>query len=50
VPRDAEKPEGRGWFIGASDIDDDGETSVVMFGGLLSSNERSGELWSLMIE
>ncbi|KAH7929167.1 galactose oxidase [Leucogyrophana mollusca] len=44
------KPEGRGWFPGASYVNEEGETRVVMFGGLLGSNERSGELWLLDID
>jgi hypothetical protein len=44
------KPEGRGWFPSASFVDECGETQVAMFGGLLSSNERSDELWMLTIE
>lgn len=45
-----ETPEGRGWFPSASFLDENGETNVVMFGGLLSSNERSDELWVLRIQ
>jgi hypothetical protein len=44
------KPEGRGWFPSASFVDERGETQVAMFGGLLSSNERSDELWMLTIQ
>jgi hypothetical protein len=44
------KPKGRGWIPSASYVDEHGETKVVMFGGLLSSNERSDELWELAIE
>ena len=43
-------PEGRGWFPSASFQDEAGETKVVMFGGLLSSNQRSDELWILEFE
>ncbi|EIN08195.1 galactose oxidase [Punctularia strigosozonata HHB-11173 SS5] len=49
-------PEGRGWFppasIPAIELGaPDGASSdvAVMFGGLLSSNERSGELWVLQV-
>lgn len=38
-------PEGRGWFPSAYWVDSDGETKVVLQGGLLSSNERSDETW-----
>jgi len=44
------KPKGRGWIPSASYVDEHGETKVVMFGGLLSSNERSDELWVLAVE
>ncbi|EPQ55309.1 hypothetical protein GLOTRDRAFT_76669 [Gloeophyllum trabeum ATCC 11539] len=44
------KPEGRGWFPPVSCVRKDGDTMVLLFGGLLSSNERSDELWSLEIE
>ncbi|KAF8121609.1 galactose oxidase [Boletus edulis] len=37
-------PEPRGWFPSASYVRD-GKTRVVLTGGLLSSNERSGEVW-----
>ncbi|KAH7912913.1 galactose oxidase [Hygrophoropsis aurantiaca] len=46
----AAKPEGRGWFPGASYVNELGETQVIMFGGLLGSNERSGELWTMDID
>ena len=42
-------PEGRGWFPPVSWVDSNGETKVVMFGGLLSDNTRSDELWELEI-
>ena len=42
-------PEGRGWFASA-EWKEDGTSRVVMHGGLLSSNERSDELWELEIE
>ncbi|OBZ79796.1 Epithiospecifier protein [Grifola frondosa] len=42
-------PEGRGWFPSASWVDDSGNSHIVMHGGLLSSNERSDELWELRI-
>lgn len=42
-------PEGRGWFAHAG-WQENGTTSVFMHGGLLSSNERSDELWELQIE
>jgi hypothetical protein len=50
VLKDGEVPEGRGWFPGASYIDEQGGSKAVMFGGLLSSNHRSDELWVLEIE
>lgn len=37
-------PEPRGWFPPASYIRN-GKTRVVLTGGLLSSNERSGQVW-----
>ncbi|KAI0828956.1 galactose oxidase [Trametes gibbosa] len=43
-------PEGRGWFAPASWVDPEGTTRVLMFGGLLSSNTRSDELWELRVE
>ncbi|TFK50737.1 hypothetical protein OE88DRAFT_1746957 [Heliocybe sulcata] len=43
-------PEGRGWFPPVSWVKENGETTVVLFGGLLTSNERSDELWALEIE
>ncbi|KAI0756257.1 galactose oxidase [Daedaleopsis nitida] len=42
-------PEGRGWFPPVSWVDPHGESKVVMFGGLLSDNSRSDELWELEI-
>lgn len=43
-------PEGRGWFPSASFVDvETGKTKAVLHGGLLSSNERSGELWVLEV-
>lgn len=45
-----ECPEGRGWFPGASYVDERGHTKVAMLGGLLTSNTRSGELWMLETE
>jgi len=42
-------PEGRGWIASAGWWDKD-KTRIVMHGGLLSSNERSDELWELEIE
>lgn len=45
-----ECPEGRGWFPGASYVDEHGHTRVAMFGGLLTSNARSDELWMLETE
>lgn len=47
---EAVRPEGRGWFASAVWEDDSGNSRVVMHGGLLSSNERSDELWELQIE
>ncbi|KZT27147.1 hypothetical protein NEOLEDRAFT_158727 [Neolentinus lepideus HHB14362 ss-1] len=43
-------PEGRGWFPSVSWVKENRETTVVLFGGLLTSNERSDELWALQIE
>ena len=37
-------PEPRGWFPSASYVSG-GKTRIVLTGGLLSSNERSGEVW-----
>lgn len=46
-----ENPEGRGWFPSAVWFDgDEGKPKVVLYGGLLSSNERSGELWVLDVD
>ena len=49
VPEDSPKPEARGWFPSASWVDSNGDTRTILHGGLLSSNERSGELWELTI-
>ncbi|KAI0699377.1 galactose oxidase [Cerioporus squamosus] len=49
VVADDHLPEGRGWFPPVSWIDGHGDTKIVMFGGLLSSNDRSDELWELEI-
>ena len=49
VPVEGEGPEGRGWFPPASLTDSEGNTQAVLQGGLLSSNERSDELWLLDI-
>ncbi|KAG2360760.1 hypothetical protein BDR07DRAFT_1451869 [Suillus spraguei] len=38
-------PEGRGWIPSTSYTTPGGNTRVVLSGGLLSSNERSGEVW-----
>ncbi|KZT39894.1 galactose oxidase [Sistotremastrum suecicum HHB10207 ss-3] len=46
----SEGPEGRGWFPAVSYTDADGKDKVVLHGGLLTSNERSDELWSLEID
>ncbi|KAH9897856.1 galactose oxidase [Cubamyces lactineus] len=46
---DEHVPEGRGWFAPASWLAD-GNTRVILFGGLLSSNARSDELWELQLE
>ncbi|KAH9942947.1 galactose oxidase [Amylocystis lapponica] len=43
-------PEGRGWFASTVWVDDSAKTRIAMHGGLLSSNERSDELWELEIE
>lgn len=50
VPIDGDGPEARGWFPSASWVDLEGKTKVVMQGGLLSSNERSDELWLLDVD
>jgi hypothetical protein len=46
-------PEGRGWFqpacVEAKELVGVEGDVPVMFGGLLSSNERSGELWALEV-
>lgn len=49
VYSDDHLPEGRGWFPPAAWVDGHGDTRLVLFGGLLSSNERSDELWELEI-
>ncbi|KAF8133238.1 hypothetical protein EV363DRAFT_1162410 [Boletus edulis] len=36
--------DSRGWFPPASYVRD-GKTRIVLTGGLLSSNERSGRVW-----
>jgi len=46
----AERPAGRGWFPSASYQNGVAGTTVLLHGGLLSSNERSDELWSLEID
>lgn len=43
-------PEARGWFPSASWTTTEGETKVLLQGGLLSSNARSDELWLLEID
>jgi len=50
IAEGGQKPEARGWFPSGSYVDERGETKVAMFGGLLSSNERSDELWLLEFE
>lgn len=50
VPGDQLKPEGRGWFPPAMWVDEHRKSRIILQGGLLSSNERSGELWQLEIE
>ncbi|KAI5988251.1 galactose oxidase [Pisolithus marmoratus] len=40
-----EKPAPRGWFPSASYVTPEGKTRIVLMGGLLSTNERSGEVW-----
>lgn len=55
-----EKPEGRGWFPSAvwnasgevleAEGKKIGRSAVVMYGGLVESNERSGEIWSLDVD
>ncbi|KAI6015861.1 galactose oxidase [Pisolithus microcarpus] len=40
-----EKPAPRGWFPSASYVNPEGRTRIVLTGGLLSTNERSGEVW-----
>lgn len=49
VPGDRPAPAPRGWFPSAS-WERDGETKILLQGGLLSSNERSDELWLLEID
>ncbi|KAI6169853.1 galactose oxidase [Pisolithus thermaeus] len=44
-PTGPEKPAPRGWFPPASYITPEGKTRIVLTGGLLSTNERSGEVW-----
>ncbi|KAI6157040.1 galactose oxidase [Pisolithus tinctorius] len=41
----SEKPEPRGWFPSASYVTPEGKTRIVLTGGLLSTNERSSEVW-----
>lgn len=48
IPVEGAGPAGRGWFPSAA-WTDEGETRVILQGGLLSSNERSDELWSLEV-
>ena len=50
VPVEGTGPEGRGWFPSASYTDETGRTKVVSYGGLLTSNARSDELWLLEID
>ena len=47
---EGESPEARGWFPPAAFTGPDGNTKVVLHGGLLSSNDRSDELWLLELE
>ncbi|EMD42184.1 hypothetical protein CERSUDRAFT_90787 [Gelatoporia subvermispora B] len=49
-PSSGPVPEGRGWLPGAVWDDAAGDSHVVMHGGLLTSNERSDELWELQID
>ena len=42
-------PEARGWFPSASWTNNGGSTKVLLHGGLLSSNDRSDELWALEV-
>ena len=50
IAEGGKSPEGRGWFPSAGFQDEAGETKVVMFGGLLSSNQRSDELWAEAVQ
>lgn len=45
-----EGPEGRGWFPSASYTNENGVTQIILQGGLLTTNQRSDELWLLEIE
>jgi hypothetical protein len=49
VSTDKAAPAPRGWFPSAS-WEDGEETKVALYGGLLSSNDRSNELWLLEID
>jgi hypothetical protein len=49
MPVDKASPAPRGWFPSSS-WEDGQATKVVLFGGLLSSNDRSDELWVLEID
>jgi len=48
LPVEGEGPAGRGWFPSAA-WTNEGDTKVVLQGGLLSSNERSDDLWVLEV-
>ena len=50
IPVEGDGPEGRGWFPSASVLDAEGNTQAIIQGGLLSSNDRSDELWLLSID
>ncbi|KAI5980980.1 hypothetical protein EDD15DRAFT_2420245 [Pisolithus albus] len=40
-----EKPAPCGWFLSSSYVSLEGKTHIVLTGGLLSTNECSGEVW-----
>ncbi|KAI5994990.1 hypothetical protein EDD15DRAFT_2195641 [Pisolithus albus] len=40
-----EKPAPCGWFLSSSYVSPEGKTHIVLTGGLLSTNECSGEVW-----
>ncbi len=50
VPVQGRAPEARGWFgsaaLGAAGV----SRGAILYGGLLSSNERADDLWALLVE